>query len=308
MNRLLVLCWHNVRPTWAFPFAPDAGAIGLRRQLRFLDTVANVVDLHEALTKLRAGEPLPSRAVAVTFDDGYKDNAEVAVPLMERMGVPATFFVVPGFVDGSADPWWEILAWAITNTRCSTLRWRDRAYAIAGAEEGVSAVAEISAGLKSIDAQARESEVASIVDQLDPGGDWRSRVGFVDWADVKAMDRNGFTIGSHSTRHVILSCEGPRAQASDLAGARRRIDEASGAAAAVLAYPNGTEADYTEDTIAAARAAGHEFAVTTNHGFNTAATDPFQVHRFVIYPEQGLAGLKPVARHIVDGLRGRRTA
>lgn len=308
MDRLLVLCWHNVRPTWAFPFAPDAGIAGLERQLRLLRRVANPVDLHEALERLSRGERLPRRAVAVTFDDGYKDNADAAMPLMERMGVPATFFVVPDFVDGAAEPWWEVLAWAITATERREVRSRDRTHPLPDRAARSRAVAEVSASLKAIDADARDGEVAAIVEQLDPAGDWRSRVAFVDWADVKAMDRNGFAVGSHSSRHVILSRETAAAQMADVGGARRRITQAAGADAAVLAYPNGTADDYSGDTVAAARAARHDFAVTTEHGFNTAATEPFRIRRFVIYPEHGVAGLKPVLRHVVDSLRHRSIA
>ncbi|MFN8103703.1 MAG: polysaccharide deacetylase family protein [Acidimicrobiia bacterium] len=307
MGRLLVLCWHNVRPTWAFPFHPDAGVDGLGSQLRFLDRVANFVQLHEALAKLRSGERLPPRAVAVTFDDGYRDNAATAVPLLERMGVPATFFVVPDFVDGLADPWWEVLAWAIVTTTRRSLECNDSTFELAAPDARARAVTTVSAALKTIDADARDAEVGKIVDQLEPAGDWRSRVGFADWDEVRGMGRNGFTIGSHSARHVILSRETAAAQTLDIGRARRRIRDASGADAAVLAYPNGTVDDYTDATITAARAAGHEFAVTTTHGLNTAATDPFRVRRFVIYPEQGVRGLTPVLRYGLDSLRRRRT-
>src|SRR5919204_3246305 len=113
-GRLLVLGWHNVEPTWFFPAPPGAGRRGLERQLTFLRRVANVVALPDALRALATGGALPPRAVALTFDDGYRDALQLAVPLLERLGLPATFFLVPGLLSRATTPWWEVLAWACT--------------------------------------------------------------------------------------------------------------------------------------------------------------------------------------------------
>ena len=97
-SQLVVVGWHAVRGSSFYRFPPGAGQQGIERQLHLLTRVAHVVHLGEALDALSAGQKLPSRAVALTFDDGYCDNLEIAVPLLERFGVPATFFLVPGFL------------------------------------------------------------------------------------------------------------------------------------------------------------------------------------------------------------------
>ncbi len=111
-SRLLVLGWHNVEPTWFFPAPPGAGRRGLAGQPAVLRRFANVVPLETALQALTEGRPLPPRAVALSFDDGYRDSLQAAAPLLERLGLPATFFLVPGLLARTTPPWWELLGWA----------------------------------------------------------------------------------------------------------------------------------------------------------------------------------------------------
>src|SRR6266550_9463146 len=109
--RLRIFLWHNVDASWSFPSRSGTGPRGMERQFRFLRRVANVVPLRDALEALADGRDLPPRAVAITFDDGYRDNLEIAVPLLQRLGLPATFFLVPGILSGAVQPWWEALGW-----------------------------------------------------------------------------------------------------------------------------------------------------------------------------------------------------
>src|SRR4051812_23337545 len=103
-SQLLVLCYHNVDPTWSFPARRRAGRLGLERQLRLLKRLATVVPLETAVGALAEGRSLPPRAVALTFDDGYRDNLTVAVPMLQQLELPATFFLVPGLLDNVKPP------------------------------------------------------------------------------------------------------------------------------------------------------------------------------------------------------------
>ena len=107
---LLILGWHNVEGTWSFPALPGQGSRGLFRQLSTVRRLGTVVDLREALDDLSAGRPLPHRAVALTFDDGYRDNLVNAKPVLARYGIPATLFLATGFVDQDTPFWWDELA------------------------------------------------------------------------------------------------------------------------------------------------------------------------------------------------------
>lgn len=97
--RLSILIFHRVLPAPdpLFPGEPDAQRFD--EICRWLAKWFRVLDLNDALAGLRRGD-LPARAAAITFDDGYADNSDVAVPILQRHGLTATFFIATGYVDG----------------------------------------------------------------------------------------------------------------------------------------------------------------------------------------------------------------
>ena len=98
-SRLSVLIFHRVRPRIdpLFPTEPDAAAF--EAQLRWVKDWFNVLPLPAAVAGLRDGT-LPARPLCITFDDGYADNAAVALPILRKLGLHATFFIATGYLNG----------------------------------------------------------------------------------------------------------------------------------------------------------------------------------------------------------------
>ena len=97
--RLSILIFHRVLPG-PDPLQPDVPeAQRFEQILRWVARWFQVLPLDEAVARL-AARTLPARAVAITFDDGYADNATVALPVLKRVGFPATFFIATSFLDG----------------------------------------------------------------------------------------------------------------------------------------------------------------------------------------------------------------
>lgn len=297
-TRLLVLGWHNVESTWCFPARPDTGPRGLARQLRILRRVANVVPLAAALADLSAGRPLPPRAVAITFDDGYRDNLTLAAPLLRELELPATCFLVPGFLGRTTRAWWEELASAVASARAPEIIWEGRAHHLRTPAERDAATRALSDGLKAKDRAAREATVDGLIGLLDPTRNYSVDEHFMDWDEALKL-REHMEIGSHSLHHAILSQESVERQVTDLASARTQLQDQLGVDAPVLAYPNGTAADYTAETVRAARQAGHTHAVTTRRGLNRVVTPPFEVRRTVMAPERGSSDLRKLLRDVL---------
>ena len=97
--RLSTLIFHRVNadPDPLFPCEPDAQRF--ESLMRFVAATYRVMTLGEAIDHL-ARATLPPRSLVITFDDGYADNAEVALPILQRLGLRATFFISTGFLDG----------------------------------------------------------------------------------------------------------------------------------------------------------------------------------------------------------------
>src|SRR5438067_12205090 len=96
---LSILIFHRVTPA-ADPLLPDIpDAAAFERVVRLLVEHFNVIPLSEAAARLLRAS-LPPRALCITFDDGYADNHDVALPILARHGVTATFFIATGFLGG----------------------------------------------------------------------------------------------------------------------------------------------------------------------------------------------------------------
>jgi peptidoglycan/xylan/chitin deacetylase (PgdA/CDA1 family) len=307
-TRLLILGWHNVEPSWCFPAEAERGPRGLERQFRILRSVANVVDLPEALAALGEGGRLPSRSVAITFDDGYRDNLDRAAPMLERLGLPATFFLAPALLSGEISPWWERLGWAVANTTRTTVPFGDDDLDLT-APRATASYGVMCESVKRRTQAQRLRRVDELVDLLEPRGHYDDSTLMLDWDGARALARKGFTIGSHSLDHAILCNEEPEEQYRNLASSRIRLQDELDVGVDLLAYPNGTQRDFDDVTIAAAAAAGFRSAITTIDGWNHRETPPYELRRFVVYPERATVGIAgPLGRHALNGLRYRGAA
>jgi peptidoglycan/xylan/chitin deacetylase (PgdA/CDA1 family) len=296
-GRLLVLGYHNVDSTWRWPATPAGGPRNFARQMSLLARVANVVPLDAALADLAEGRPLPPRAVAITFDDGYRDNLTHAVPVLRRLGLPATVFLVPGFLSHKVHAWWERLGWALRTTRVPAVEVDRTLLPLSDDAARVRALAVIEASLKRDDLVTRHERLDRLVEALELEGDLHPGDLFIDWDEARELVGTGIAIGSHTMGHAILARETPAEQQADLRESRELLERELGVAVRTLAYPNGQPGDYDEITIHAACAAGYSHSVTTRGRITDASTPHHEIARWIVSPE------KPAARLAVGSVR-----
>ncbi|MQA87852.1 MAG: polysaccharide deacetylase family protein [Streptosporangiales bacterium] len=297
--RLTVLTWHNVDPTPCFPARPGTGRRGLARQLAFCRRYANVLPLEVGVQALREGRPLPPRAVALTFDDGYRDNLAHAVPLLARLGLPATFFLVPGLLSGTAPPWWEVATWTVLRARAGSVTFAGRSYALRTPVERTGAARRITEVLKRRTARGRRTALAELADRCAAQGRPPGAELFLDWESAKDLVRHGFAVGSHSMEHNILALEDAENQRDDLVRSRYELEDRLQVPVDHLAYPNGKPGDCDEATFAAAASAGYAAGFTTMGGRNIPETPRYELRRFVLNPNRGPAAFALLPRQML---------
>jgi len=282
-RRLLVLGWHNIDPTPYAPAASGTGRRGFERQLALIDHLATVVPLGEAVDALAAGRSLPPRAVALTFDDGYADWLDVAVPALDRRSLHGTFFLVTDLLSGRPIAWWEELADAFDRCSASRLEWAGRVHDLSTPVARRAAQDALKDELKLVDRATRVEAVAGIAERIAPPPPERAPL-FLDWAGAKALAATGHGVGSHTVTHPILAREDTATQRHELEESRRALEAGLGQTVDLLAYPNGNAGDYDQRTMELARAAGYRAAVTTRPGLVGAQEPPFAMHRVVLTP------------------------
>ncbi len=111
-HRIRIFAYHGV--TGRISAAENADGFFVHpdvfeAHLRTLAGHYTVMPLTQIITACVEGKTVPDRAAAITFDDGYANNAEVAVPLLQKHHLPATFFITTGFIDRTHRPWWAVL-------------------------------------------------------------------------------------------------------------------------------------------------------------------------------------------------------
>jgi peptidoglycan/xylan/chitin deacetylase (PgdA/CDA1 family) len=273
---------------------------GLAHQLKRLKRFGNVLPLAPALDALSRGRPLPSRAVALTFDDGYLDNLHLAAPLLKQLDLPATFFLVPGLLSQEVGPWWETLAWAFTSSSKRAVTWGDRLLPTRGGA-GQRSFLWAAERLKTLDQVRSEQAMTELIELLEPKG---SRPNlqelFLDWDGAGQLVRQGFSVGSHTMRHAVLSRESPEEQVRDLVMSRARLEAELSLPIDLLAYPSGTRADYDLSTMRAAGHAGYAYGLAAHAGICSPPTLPYAVPRFVMQPHRGFSATltRRVARRL----------
>jgi len=105
----VILYYHRVAAPRLNPWRTAVSPQAFERQLDFLAAETRVLPLAELVAAYRRGS-IPERAVAITFDDGYVDNLEQALPRLRSRGLPATFYVATGLLDRPGPPWWDEVA------------------------------------------------------------------------------------------------------------------------------------------------------------------------------------------------------
>jgi peptidoglycan/xylan/chitin deacetylase (PgdA/CDA1 family) len=269
-----MLMFHNVRP-WrpATPgFTPNRlleitpefldDALVLVRRLGF-----DIVTMDEALRRLVEGNARPF--VALTFDDGYRDTVNFALPVLERHQAPFTVYVATGFAERSAGMWWLELEEA--------LRGADR---LEIADDGLSlclptktphqkaeAFARIYWALRGGSEERLLRIVAALAARHGVNGGAIVDALCLDWAGIAALARHSLaTIGAHSVSHKMLAKWPNEVARSEMGRSKERIEEKLGRPVRHFAYPVGDPASAGRREFDLARELGFASAVTTRPG------------------------------------------
>lgn len=280
--RLSTLIFHRVLPAPDPLFPGEIDVTAFDAICGWVSRWFRVLPLGEATEALRSGD-LPSRAMAITFDDGYADNLLQAAPILRRHGLPATVFVATGFLDGGL-MWNDRL---IEAARRTVLRGIDL--------RGTGAPAD---ALSTTDHATRRATIDALIAHakyLDP----QTRIAFADEVarraqvslpgdlmlsspQVAELDAcPGIDIGAHTVSHPILRTLSRADARREIEDSRAVLERLTGRPVPLFAYPNGKPGqDYSTESVEIVREAGFQAAVSTRWGVSTARTNRFELRRF----------------------------
>lgn len=286
-GRLSILIFHRVLPAHD-PLNPDEpDADEFEQRLRWLRDWFNVLPLAEAVQRLAAGT-IPPRALAITFDDGYADNAEIAAPVLRRLGLTATFFVTTGYLGGGC-MWNDRVIEAVRACRGDALDLREIGLGeldLAGPPARRRAAVAILNAIKHLEPAQRQVATEAVVAQA--GG--RAAPPLMMRVDqLRSLRRQGMDIGAHTVTHPILSRLAPDEARREMAQGKAELEHMIGERVALFAYPNGVpRQDYAAEHVRMVRDCGFDAAVSTAWGAASARSDRYQLPRFTPWDRQRL--------------------
>lgn len=285
-GKLSILTYHRVHAATDPLFPDEPTREQFDDQIGSLCRVFDVVPLDDAVDMLRRGR-LPARAAAITFDDGYADNAEVALPVLKRHGANATFFICTGYLDGGR-MWNDSVIEAVRGARGSVL---DLAYiglgthAIATVEQRRAAIVALIRALKYLPVEQRSAKVEAVC--AASGANLRNDL-MMRRDHVLELHAAGMRIGAHTVTHPILANVDPAVARHEIVAGRDALQSITGSPVTLFAYPNGKPGeDYLPEHAAMARELGFKAAVSTTWGVADADSDFFELPRIMPWDKQG---------------------
>jgi peptidoglycan/xylan/chitin deacetylase (PgdA/CDA1 family) len=303
-GRLSILIFHRVRPEPDAVLPTEPTAEEFDALLRHIGTRFVVVPLLAGIRSLYAGT-LPARALAITFDDGYADNLDLAAPILRRHGMPATVFVSTGYLDGGC-MFNDLVIEAFRSTRARVLDLSTLGlarHALGSIDDRRTAIDRVLAQIKYLPIEERDSRAQAI---LHIAGVTPPRQMMMTRDSVRSLAEAGIDIGAHTITHPILAKISPDEAWNEIRESKRDLEQLIGRAVPLFAYPNGKPGvDYGREHVRMVRDAGYEGAVSGAWGAATRNSDAWQLPRFTPWTRRPLKFDLLMLRNLRQGLEQR---
>ena len=280
---VLVLNYHRVGDAGESPFdhglwSTDVEAFD--EQIRFCKSHLDMITPDE-LPRAVAGRR--GRYGLITFDDGYRDNHDVAFPILKAAGVPATFFVATGFVDTPRVPWWDELAWMVRTSQRDALELPDwlpaRVDYASDREDAVEAVLRV---YKAMPSESTDRYLDAVAKATGSGrcGVELGRDLWMTWDNLREMRAARMTIGGHTVTHPVLTQTSSERRRQEILGCGRRLAEKLGGPMRYFSYPIVDARAIDAVTRNCLHEAGVQYAFSYYGGFRRWADwDDFDIRR-----------------------------
>lgn len=275
--RLPILVLHRVNDD-NDPFMASLPTAIFAARMAHIARHYTVLTVEDLAARLQEGR-VPRNALAITFDDGYRDNLTHAAPILRRLGLPATIYLVTGHIDTPRALWFDRLALAFKSATARRIELADgRVFGLATVGERLAALDETRAHLKVVPDDERSASLERLIEALDPIPERPKRL-MLSWDEVAALRGLGFAIGAHTVTHPIMSRLTPSQVRDEVYGSKIAIEKALNATVRAFAYPNGLADDYNEAVTRVVGEAGFTCAVTTKRGLNDTDTPVLELKR-----------------------------
>ena len=280
-NRFHIIPYHMVvdKPNG---FYPEISIHDFERQVAQLSKNYNVISLDEIVERVTRRESL-RRCVAITFDDGFKDNYENAYPILKKHKIPATIFLTTGYVENGTAPWFIKLRYIFMKTEKAhfQLRANDEIISLPMRTRKEKFVASERAMvcLKNSADEKRLLVLDKLCKQLGVNEFDGLNNLMLNWNQIKEMSESSILFGAHTVNHPILTRISIDAVEKEIRQSKEEINARIEKPVTAFAYPFGKKTEYSNKIFELLRKFGFRCSVTSEYGANNLYTNLFELRR-----------------------------
>jgi len=277
-----ILCYHRVG-TAGVPFHSTLEPRLFEAQIRYLKRRYRIVPLDQLCREMLNQESVPP-TLSITFDDGYRDLYDCALPTLRKYAVPATIYLIGRCVETGEAPWYDrIFAGFVAYPGDSLELHLDTVhrFCLRTKQSRLAAAWEVVCYLRSIQDVDRQRWCADFARQTRPPEEMLANR-MLDWPQVRAMQQAGVFFGAHTMHHPAVSQLDASALRNELIDSKLLLEQRLGAPVDDFAYPFGKLTDGSGAAQDCLGKAGYRSAVTTIEGFNSPGEDPYKLRRLQI--------------------------
>jgi len=296
-GRLTILVFHRVHSAQDELFPNQIHAATFLERMRWVGNWFNVLPLEDAVGLLQRGS-LPARALAITFDDGYADNATVAVPILRKLGLPATYFIAAGFLDGGR-MWNDTVIESVRSAKQGELDLSEEGlgkYPLGSTAERRAAIAALIARIKYLpthERQERVDRIATLSATALPNDLMMTH------EQLRSVAAAGMGVGAHTISHPILTSLDDATAKCEIAEGRETLEGIVRQPVKLFAYPNGKpDVDYANKHVQLTKALGFTGAVSTAPGAAHTWDSLFELPRFTPWDRTAVRWGARLARNL----------
>lgn len=258
-----------------------------RRQIEYVARYHTIISSGDLEDIVNGSRRLPPNAMVLTFDDGYRDVYDVALPILQKLGLPATVFITTGSVDRQESIWSNKIYYYFYLTRKKEfqLTLPDRSQTVEKWETPAQrrlVILHVNQMLKRAPEKDLQPSIQALAEALDVPieADPIGQLPMLTWDMVRSLRTSSvFSLGAHTVNHPILSRCDIEKQRFELEESRNRITKETGEECRYLAYPNGQKQDFTDQTQQLAREVGYALAFKFYPDVPGQKIDPMAVPR-----------------------------
>ncbi len=263
-------------------FYPETSTSDFEKQINHLAKNYKIISLDEIVNRIKNRRPL-RRCVAITFDDGFRDNYEIAYPILRKYNAPATIFLTTGYLENGTAPWFIKLRYIFMQTDRTHFNLSHNGTIIShpmhAKDEKFAASDRAIACLRNCPDAERLPLLDRLCDKLEVNNFQGLDNLMLTWDQIKVMASHGIFFGAHTVNHPILSRTSIEIAAREIQESKRTIEEKNGKPVTSFAYPFGKKAQYSSDLFPVLEKLGFKCAVTTETATNNQSTPLFELNR-----------------------------